>query len=326
MRKASILRITPIAAVAVLLLAGCSAGGDGPDSDSEKSPLAVYLDAVYGTDASPEEQEKKFAADQAKREELIAECMQEEGFEYRPNTQNGSFSSDGSEYKPDDREWVSQWGYGAVNYPGQEEMSDPENEYVDPNAEYLETLSESEQTAFYEALSGPPMSEEDMSEDGSYEYDWKTAGCSGWAEHELSGDDPSQSEEFKPLFEAMSALYDEASSSPEMAKLEAEWATCMDAAGFPGFSKQSDAQNSIYEALNAFWEDPATAETGPDEAAMKELEGQEIETALADLDCREETDYREQSKAAQWELEEQFIADHKAELDALKAAAEQAKS
>ena len=326
MRKSTLLRGVPIAAVAVLLLTGCSGGGNGPDAEDEQSPLTAYMNAIYGMDGTPEEQEKMFAAQQVEREELIAQCMQEEGFEYTPDTQNGSFSTDGSEYKPEDRDWVSQWGYGAVNYPGQDEMSDPGNEWVDPNGEYLETLSESERTAFYEALSGPAMSEDEMSEDGSFEYDWKTAGCNGWANHEISGDDPTQSEEFAPLIEAMSDLYTDASTAPEMVKVDTAWAECMDAAGFPGFSTQSEAQNSIYNAMNALWEDPAVAESGPDEDAMKELSEQEIETALADLDCREETDYRDRAKAVQWELEEQFIADHKAELDALKAAAEQARS
>jgi hypothetical protein len=44
---------------------------------------------------------------------------------------------------------------------------------------------------------------------------------------------------------------------------------------------------------------------------------------VADLGCREKTDYRQQQLKIQFAAEEQFIADHKEELDALKARAEQ---
>ena len=48
-----------------------------------------------------------------------------------------------------------------------------------------------------------------------------------------------------------------------------------------------------------------------------------MHVALADLECREKTGFRAAYAEIQFALEEEFIADHKAELDALKAAAEQ---
>ncbi len=56
---------------------------------------------------------------------------------------------------------------------------------------------------------------------------------------------------------------------------------------------------------------------------MAALGEEEVELALADLGCREETDYRQKAQDIQFELEEQFIADHESELEALRAAAEQ---
>ncbi len=312
---------------AALLLAGCS--GSGPDgSDSEDSPLGVYLNAMYGGDLSEEEQQARYTDDQKKREELVATCMTEQGFEYIPDTENSGFStSSGDEWKPDDREWVSQWGYGAVNYPGRDEPMNPDEQWVDPNADYVASLGESEQAAFYEALYGPGPDEDAMSEDGSYEYDWKTAGCQGSAQHEVSGVDPLQSDEFKPLQDAMNDLWMQQASWPGMSELDTEWAGCMDEAGQPGFATQSEAQQSIYDQLNAFYEqsDPEQP-VEPDEAAMEKLGQTEIAVALADLECREKTDYRERAKTAQWSAEEAFVADHKAELEAAKAAAAQARS
>jgi hypothetical protein len=325
--------LAPLSAVAavVLLLSGCS-GSDGDaggttDAAEQTSPLSEYLDAVYGGDLSPEEQERQFAEEQARVEELVARCMQDQGFEYTPQTASDTFvSSSDVEYEPDDRDWVAQYGYGAVNSPFNEEPV-PEEEYVDPNADYVASLSESEQQAFYEALSGPVPDEDELAEGGSYEYDWTTAGCQGAAQHEVSGEDLSQSEEFKPLFEAIDELYTGMTSWPGMTELDGEWATCMEAAGHGGHATQADAQNSVYEELNGIYEDVATSEEGtptgePDQAALDALAEREVELALADLDCREEVDYRDRSTEITREVEEQFIDDHRAELDALVAAAE----
>jgi hypothetical protein len=338
------------ATVAALVLAGCG-GSDDPGtaaaastSAEQETPLTKYLSAVWGGDLSPEEQERKATEDMARQEELAAQCMQEEGFEYAPNTAGMSYgSSSDVEWEPDDREWVAQYGYGAVKSPWNEQPQ-PTEEFVDPNADYVAALSESEQTAFYEALYGPQPTEEEMaaqeaaSEDGSVEteYDWQTAGCQGRAQHEVSGEDLYSSEEFRPLFDAINDLYTETATRPEIVALDGEWAACMDAAGQPGFTTQMDAQQSIYDAQNAFYEDSSLATTEldaeatsgapfeePDQAELDALGEEEVALALVDLDCREQTDYRDRQLEVQRQVEEQFIADHQAELDALVAASEQ---
>ena len=311
-----------------LALTACGGSEDEPAAEEEKtSPLTEYMNAVYGGDLSPEEQERKFAEDQEKSEELVAQCMQEQGFEYSPDTQSSSFAtSDGTEWEPDERDWVSEYGYGAVHTPYDEQPA-TEEEYVDPNGDYVASLSESEQAAFYEALYGVQPTEEEIGEDGEYEYDWSTAGCQGAAQHEVSGEDLSESEEFKPLFDAMNEFWEGMSSWPGMAELDAEWAACMDTAGHGGFATQTDAQNSIYDELNKIYEAvPVDAEGvggEPDQAARDALGKREVELALADLDCREETDYRDRYDDVSREAEQQFVDDHKSELEAMKAAAEQ---
>jgi hypothetical protein len=325
----------PLSALAALtlVLSGCS-GSEGKDAGSsaeaeQESPLTKYFNAAYGMDVSPEEQEEKFAEQQRQQEELVAQCMQDQGFEYTPATDTGMYMSSGddTEWKPDDREWVAQYGYGAVNSPFSEEPP-PEEEFVDPNADYVASLSESEQMAFYEALHGPMPDEEEMSEGGEIEYDWTTAGCQGAAQHEVAGEDPSQSEEFKPLFDAINELYTDTASWPGMAELDAEWATCMDDAGQGGHASPMEAQNSIHDEMNKIWEnvdmsEEPTASGEPDKAAMDALAEKEVDLALADLDCREETDYRDRHAAITREVEQQFIDDHKTELDAMVASVEQ---
>lgn len=333
----------PLAAVAasamVFILTGCGGAPSGDELSYEDSPLNEYLSAAWGGDLSPEEQQKKMEEQQAKVEALVAQCMSDEGFEYTPNTDSGTVMSDGGEWEPDKREWVEKYGYGYVNSPFAEQMEEnpSDEEGSDPNSEYVMSLSESEQTAFYETLYGPTPSEDEISEDGSYEYKWEDAGCQGWAQHEIDGDDPTQAEEFSELRKKIEELYSTAQDSPELADLNAEWASCMADKGEPGFTKQMDAgqsimdeQNKIYEQAFGDGSEPVDTESADfedpnDSPEMKALTEREIELALVDLECREKTSFTKKSLEIQFAVEEKFIAANKADLEAFKAAAEQSK-
>lgn len=336
----------PFAALAasatIIALAGCAGASSGSELTPEDSPLSEYLSAAWGGDLSPEEQQKKFAEQQAKVEALVAQCMADEGFEYAPAGDVSLDISTGDEWEPDKREWVEKYGYGYVTSPGAEEpVEEPAEESVDPNAEYVSSLSASEQTAFYETLYGVSPSDEEL-EDGTYEYRWEDAGCQGRAQHEVSGDDPAQNEEFTALWEKLQKLSTEAQEGPELADLNAEWATCMADHGEPGFATQSEAGQSIIDAQEKIYEqasgddgsgdggesaDGASADIeDPNESSeMKALGEREIELALVDLECREKTSFTSRSLEIQFAVEEKFIAENKAELDAFKAAAEQSK-
>ena len=317
---------TPLALVLatglVVTLAACSGPSGSGAPKPEDSPLNEYMSAVWGGDLSEDEQRERFEKENAEREELVAECMSEEGFEYIPNT-GGSSMSFGTDdaWKPDDREWVAQYGYGMINSPMSEEPPTDQEEWVDPNQDYVMSLPESEQTAFYETLHGPPMPEDQMNEDGSYEYDWEQAGCYGWAQHEVEQKNPAMADEFEPLMKAMEEFWTKTQESNAFDEINAAWSSCMADAGHPGYDAQVDAQMEFNEELNAYYENQA--EWVEDDPELAEIGEREIEVALADLDCREETDYRKVQLDIQFALEEEFIADHKADLDALKAAAEQ---
>ena len=87
------MRTTPITAaiatgaVALALLAGCSSGG-GPSDDAtltyEDSPLAAYWEKLGGS-----QDEAEMDAQMARSEEIVAACMQDEGFEYTPQDTSG---------------------------------------------------------------------------------------------------------------------------------------------------------------------------------------------------------------------------------------------
>lgn len=328
----------PAALAAALLFAGCTSPATGGSSTDEssgtapQSPLSVYMDAMYGGGGSPDDQQARLAAQQKKREEIVATCMKEKGFEYTPDLQSAvsTLAGGGDEWKPDDREWVSQWGYGAADFPGNDDSGNSSTTWVDPNADYLESLTESERTAFTEALWGKgatDASTEATSGEAS-EWDWTTAGCQGAAYHEVNGQDPLQTDEFAPLMDAINELWQQASTAPGMPETDRDWATCMDETGYPGFTAQSDAPQSIHAEVNELWKESGDDSAGkpvkPDATKLAEVKEREITLALADLDCREKTDYAERAKKARWDAEAAFVADHKSELEALKVAAAQA--
>ena len=316
-----------LALAATLALSACSFGGGagGGELDPEKSPLSEYYEAMYGGASD----EKEMAAQQKKTEELVAACMAEEGFDYIPvDYSQYSFASPFDDENRDTEEWVAEHGYGSFQTPEERaEMDEQAEDYVDPNMDYVNALSPSEQTAYYEILQGPQMTEEEyaaMEESGeAMEFNWETQGCYGAASHEVNGDDVTQSEKYKPLMDSLNKLYDTQQKHPETVKVDAEWAACMADAGYAEFKTKQEAQESVYAESNAYWENGATEE--PDEATQTKWRENEIDVALADFKCSEKVDYQDRTLKVQYDLENQFIDDNKAELDALIAEVAQAK-
>ena len=336
------LRTLTVIATTTLTIGALAACGGGAADDS---PLNEYMSSLYDAEMSPEDQQAELDAQERKQEEAVAACMQDEGFEYVPVTGTSQvYMADDDEWDPDSRDWVEQYGYGVFSTPWDDDEATGEEEIDDPNAEYTELLSESELAAYNATLYGDEPSEEQM---GDPDFDWGSLdqGCYGEAMNEAYDADEIDAlyEEFDPLITKMTDLYDAALSSDAQIALEAEWASCMEGKDFAEFASRDDAQSSVYEKQEELytaqneaseqidWESVTDEEA---EALMAEsdpagspewVEAQENEVvlALADLECRDETDYDSKTLANQFELEEQFIADNKAELEAFRAAAEQ---
>ncbi|MDJ0350117.1 hypothetical protein [Cryobacterium sp. PH29-G1] len=319
MRYRALFKAVAAAAFLSLTLAGCSADKANAKLDPAESPLSKYMSAMYeGFD------EETGIALQKDQEELIATCMADEGFDYVPvdtSQYNGMMSDDGEEYGT--KKWVAENGYGMSQSPEQiAEQQEQGEAFVDPNQDYVMSLSEGEQAAYYEVLYGVTPTEDELGEGGSYEYDWETSGCQGVASHEANGDQPSP-EDHAELYDAISAMYESAQTSPALVKLDAEWSACMADAGYANFSKKADAQEAISTAMNTLYE--SATESAPDEKALADLRDEELAQAMVDYTCTEDLKYTEASTKVQFDLEEQFIIDHKTELDALIADYEQGK-
>lgn len=330
--RGAAISLIALASAAALALTGCS-NSSGPGADAEEGPLTKYLSALWeGQDWSQD-----FYDEQMKlQEEITAECMADEGFEYLPNVQSGAIlvSDEENEIQWGSVEFAEQYGYGIIDFPGMTESVDPGQDYVDPNQEYIEALSPSEQEAFYAALYGPQPSEEEleamMDPDYEYEYDWTTAGCSGKAQNEVfnSGDgamaayeDPEFEELFTDMNEIWSVIWDPTNLHEDVVQLNQEWASCMADAGFSEFDSPTTASDTLWNE----WSDIQMPDSDsgeyvePSEADKKQMQEREIEVAVADSTCKQQFDYDDKIMKLQFELEQEFVDSHKAELDALLA-------
>lgn len=333
-------------AALALVLSACSGGGDAEkgskDAEPELGPLDKYFEQMYG-----DFDEDQANAQQMEVEELIAQCMRDLGFEYTPvdwSSMGGSYSSDDLDVEWGTLEFAEQYGYGATTDPwGDQGVEDEasgasQDEFVDPNQAYVEAMSETEMTAYYAALYGeqPEFDENaDPEAEIDMEYNWEQAGCQGKASHEVyevgTGMDD---ERFTALQDEMNTMWEATSTDPRITELNGTWSTCMADAGFPGLAAVGDAENSIYDQVNAIYDaaysnvDPNVEMTEEDYKAIDDgvqddlaaITPVEIKTAVADFTCREKIGYDEVQQKVNFELQQEFVDTHKEDLDAWLAA------
>ena len=313
-----------------LLVGGCSAAssGTGPNNPSppDSSPLAEYWNAVWGTDLSPAERARRDDEAHTRREEMIAQCMNEAGFTYIPIPPMPQQIYDPDDWRPDDRQWVMEYGYGQLVAPEgwQPDWGLTVEIPADPNQEIIANLSDAERRAYTLALHGPARHADDPVGEGD-------RGCNGVAWDLFNASRAASlfnSEEFAPLFEAWEAARIEFGS--QITDADLDWVSCMADAGYPGFTRQDDALQSFMDEKNQLFSrigDHDWVALGPptpaNHPAWAELHDREIPLALADLDCREATNFTARQDARTFEFEAQFLNDHRAAFNALRDAAEQ---
>ncbi len=313
-RTASIPALTT--AALALVLAGCSADASGSPSDEPTTELAAFFEDI-GSSYQGEDYERR----QREVEEHVAACMAEQGFEYTPaDPMSMADTSDLPSF--DSKEFVDQYGYGATTM---DEVYGTGEEWVDPNADYVAAMSESEQTAYYEALWGASPEVDPDDPDAEVEYNWEEAGCQGEAQQTVFSDqtlwdDPA----LEDFFDEMQSAYEDMNEDdPGLRETVGAWRECLADAGYD-FATPDEAQQSIYDEVNALWEQTAPAEgeadpdasVEPDEAAMADLREKEMALAPADFACRESSGWMKAYKKANREIEERLWEKWGAQLEA----------
>jgi hypothetical protein len=153
-------RIVRMAALAVLVVGGVACGDDSKEAAAaDDSPLV----ALYGGNKSPAEQRKQDLA----VEEATAQCMKEAGWQYKPVDYSQFNQQPGGDENLTQKEMGAKYAYGVVhNYElydlpnigaggdGATAATAPGQSFVDPNQEYMSSLSGDEMMKYQEALYG----------------------------------------------------------------------------------------------------------------------------------------------------------------------------
>jgi hypothetical protein len=218
--------------VVPLVAAAC---GD-PDQASTASPM----NAIFGEPLSPAEERTR----QLRQEEVVAECMRAEGWEYTPIDWMAQFNN---QPEPDDfnaPDYGQKYGYGIVRsyelyeWPYLDDEGNwtdvgPGGGFEDPNQDYVTSLTQDEQEQYYEALSGPPFEgptntvafDEDAPPDTIFVApSLEEQGCYGKAQLEVYGEQPWNDQDFNTR---MGELQEELNNDPEIYDAEVVWSDCM---------------------------------------------------------------------------------------------------
>lgn len=348
-------RMTIWAAVGItgLIMTGCSddGGGGGQPSSTENSsdddaasPLTEYLghsptSTGFGfggmavateDDREPTEEERR---NFQRTEELTAECMRDEGFEYLPQSFDSMMSPSfvDEAYSLEPEEFARTYGYGisTLTFGGDVEES------KDPNKEIRNALSDSAQEAYDQALWGDIGDEPVVLEDSggaSVSVSPDDMGCSGKAYDEVYGDSeeataaPEQNlDKFEGLIDDVSALWERVRNDQRVVDASAAWANCMADGGYPDFETPDDANGSVFDKMMELQTsedgDPSgsgAVKIGPDmdvdPEKLAELKEYELDLATVDYACQQEH-YLEVHNEVAFELEEEFLEANRAELE-----------
>lgn len=229
-RPAATATVTPatVAAIVLALITGCA--------PSEPTPPASWTDIFGGIDHADADQE----AMNREREELISQCMRNLGWEYIAvewPAVDQELTKEAFQAQTYERGWSHVWN---VLY-GEDDIL-PRTDWVDPNAEYVSSLTLGESQAYMEALYGTPAQQEAATVTFTDPATGDTVsatvgnnpGCAGQAadavEHRASVTDP------QGLWDAMQVHYqamdDTALADPRKIALDATYQACMTEHGF----------------------------------------------------------------------------------------------
>ncbi|WP_166346649.1 hypothetical protein [Phytoactinopolyspora limicola] len=343
-----------------VMLAGCSGDDSGPSTgaqdESSDSPLAQYLGHtpfgngiqggfVSATSWEPSDEELQ---NERRVQELTAQCMRDEGFEYVPVTfdmESGSSIFDEA-YALEPAEFAEKYGYGVstlMNVDGGDESDDP-------NDAIRSDLSEAAQQAYDEALWGEmvtlfspsdreTISDEDFDELNDVMSDPERQGCSGQAAHEVHGEsfgsiDMVEDDDagFNGLWDDLSALFNRVMGDPRVEDALDAWRTCMAEAGYPDFTAPDEAENDVWDRFMALTggggtgddDDEATdsavvvgtpdGNADIDPEALSELQDYEVELATAEFACSNEH-YNDVLTEVSHQMEQEFVNANQAELE-----------
>ncbi|TCO46238.1 hypothetical protein EV646_107262 [Kribbella antiqua] len=332
-----------LALVAVLALAGCGNAKEPAatgDQNSDKSPLAEYMGEGFSSSAGGgmrvairggEQPTEAELAKQRKVEDATAACMKAAGFEYvavPPDAQPKSKFNDAFNLPAD--KFAQQYGYGISTIDWSKAMSGADD--TNPNTKIRNALSPKAQKAYDVALNGPnangPGAVVIAPKEGSgpTNNSSQNLGCRGKAAEEVYGKNPkAEMDKYESLFKDIEALMKRIESDQRVVDATSAWSDCLADAGHSGFKKIDEPRQKVSEKLGQLTGNQPNSNgkvvKGPpsfdkvDAAKLADLRKFEIALATDDQKCRAKV-YDDAYKKVQYELEKEFVTQHKAELEA----------
>lgn len=299
---------------------GSAVDGSAVGDSDEPETLEDYLGTGFFS-LDPQEAAANYARQEQQVQELIAQCMSQEGFEYVAATRPVDDRGIGV---PGDVEFAREFGFGVSTLHG-ETGTLSESDWVDPNSAIVESLSESERGAYYDTLYGSSNTfgdfgsasdSADASGGASTEVEVAEPafdGCSGTAYQEVYA-----YEELQELYEQLDleSLADRVQADPRAAEINAEWSECMAERGY-----DYDDPNAMYEAVYTDLYTRYENIVGSSGGFFDPFEGMseaEIEALLTDLSQEELDDlYSQAQQTGRQDVDQQALAALQAEERAL---------
>lgn len=287
---------------------GGTSAGDGDTSTTaatEVESIASFFGFPSGDD--PEAAQAFYEAQEQKIQELIRDCMVEQGFEYIPAVYpqpEGAFGAF------DQVEYAREQGFGITTWYGNEELQGTTGttSWVDPNQEIVMAMSESESTAYHEALYGPqdqgtPQVDETTGET-FFVQEGFGAGCYGQASEEIYG---GQNQVYEEMSEELDDMYTRMQADPRITEANIEWASCMSGQGH-----EYESPDKMYELVYEDFQKRFDAIVGPDGGFIDPLAGmsqEEIDALFADMTEEEiNTFYQDAQEASQQDIDQEALA------------------
>lgn len=294
--------LLPVLVPVLALATSCAGGAPEPGPSPAAAPVDLGepgpLEAYLGLEAATA---SDVLVDAARRENGIAACMAKQGFEYWPLIPAGSDVVAGEGPARGTRAFAEAYGYGIWVTPDGEPGQFTYEVSGGPNQDYVEGLSEGAREAYETALHGPVLSEdENQTTRGGGCMDTGAVGAAAGDVAYLAG---VEAEAWRHL----TGL----GTDSRFADVDAAWASCMADAGH-AFPTPEAAYLAVVEEVTT-----APAEVWQDEEELARRAAEEQRLALADLGCQEATDWAARHRAIELELQQEYVDEHRADLEAL---------
>ena len=285
-------RVGFIAAVVVALSFGAGCGGDDEPSANE----GKSVDEIVGLEGD------EIVERQKRAENLIAPCMQEQGFRYTPVDPVVQQAALTGTQKLTEEEFNEQFGYGITTLFEQRLQAST----LGPNQEYYNSLTDAEKAAFDLALYGTDKTATFAVALDTGEFD-RLGGCLKEATDEVFGG----AELIQDVTVKLDELDDRILADARMIVVIENWSDCMAEAGYDlGEPEAVDVylENKLEGIVGPIEEVAAPAPGAQPEydAALRQLQQEEVELVGKDIEC-EEQHITEVEEEVRVEYEREFL-------------------